>query len=142
MEGSENRNQPHLCLSKVLSEEWKYEFGEPEGPTAPNCPTSLQGLTGGSSRRRRNSNRARKGTGAGLKTQGRADSHLAPPIRHNGYQAPPPPLCLLGLVVLSCTTWFFAPLEQQARPKQPISSPRMSRLLTLKKTPEFSFFQS
>ena len=72
MEGGENRNQPPHCPPMALSQDWMCEVGEPEGPTVPNCPPSLQGLTRGCSQRRRHSNRAGKGTGAGLKTQGKA----------------------------------------------------------------------
>ena len=56
----------------ALSQDWKCEGGEPEGPAVPSCPPSPQRLTRGSSQRQRNSNRAQTGAEAGLKSQGRA----------------------------------------------------------------------
>lgn len=72
MKGGENRNQPHIRQPMALSQDWKCEVGESEGPTVPNCPPSRQRLTRGCSQRQHYSNRAQRGTEAGLKTQGRA----------------------------------------------------------------------
>ena len=72
MKGGENRNQPQLRPPMALSQDWKCEGGEPEGPAVPSCPPSPQRLTRGSSQRQRNSNRAQTGAEAGLKSQGRA----------------------------------------------------------------------
>ena len=79
MKGGENRNQPHTRPPMALSQYWKCEVVEPKGPTVPNCPPSRQRLTRGCSQRQRYSNRAQRGTEAGLKPRDEL-SYLTPPI--------------------------------------------------------------
>ena len=113
MEGSENRNQSHLCLPRsfLRSESLNLENPKAQMPLiAFLYPRDSPGVAAGVGATATGQGKGR----GGAKNPGESPSRMVPPTTSQRLPSTAPPRCLLGLVVLrcwapgllSCTRWF------------------------------------